>query len=109
MYLVNLKPSSVAVHTKYRVTSLLVPCDSGRLGTLISLISWNPRTSLLMPGGSGRLGTFISLISVEYSRRNDLVLLNLSSEDCTVCVLNNAKKKNMKLLYSVSAQLSFLS
>ena len=39
IYLVNLKPSSVAVYTNYRVTSLLVPGDSDRLGTLISLIS----------------------------------------------------------------------
>ena len=39
MDLVNLKPSSVAVYKNDRVTSLLVPGDSGRLGTLISLIS----------------------------------------------------------------------
>jgi len=63
MCLVNLNPSSVAVYTNYRVTSLLVPGDSGRLGTLIPLIS------------------------VESSRRNNLVLLNLSSADCSGCVL----------------------
>jgi hypothetical protein len=68
MYLVNLKPSSVAVYTNYRVTCLLVPGDSGRLGTLISLII------------------------LESSRRNNLVLLNLSSKECTACVLNNFRK-----------------
>jgi hypothetical protein len=56
IYLVNLKSSSVAVYTNYRVTRLLVPSDPGRLGTLISLVS------------------------VESSRRYNLVLLNLSSE-----------------------------
>ena len=45
-----------------------------------------------MPGGSGRLGTLISLISVESLLRNDLVLLYLCSDDCMVCVLNNAQK-----------------
>jgi len=83
MFLVNLKPSSVAVYTNYRVTSFLVPGDSGRLGTIISLIS------------------------VESLRRNNLVLLNLSSGNCSVCVLNKVKK-NMKTLYSVLS-VSFLT
>ena len=58
-----------------------------------------------MPGDSDRLGTLISLISVESSSRNNRVLLNLSSGDCSVCVLNNVK--NMKMFYSVSSQCQF--
>jgi hypothetical protein len=77
IYLVSLKISSVAVYTNYRVTRLL------------------------MSGDPGRLGTLIYLVSVESSRRYNLMLLNLSSGDCPVCVLNNVNY--IKILYSVNA------